>query len=185
MNSGSRNQGGCGGVGLIILLIILGVSYCRDNKGKPGKPYNHAERNYEKRQSFVQPEQPRPSSGLYENFAARTCAAPLRIETTSGDGDYFVKLVDQLGGGSVLTVYVRDGSSVSLTVPLGTFEIRYACGKKWFGTRYLFGPETGYSKADKLFKFEETPEGYSGYTVKLIRVPYGNLRTSQIGADGF
>ena len=36
---------------------------------------------------------------------------------------------------------------LELKVPLGTFEIRYASGKQWYGYNYLFGDDTSYSKA--------------------------------------
>lgn len=137
------------------------------------------------RVAFTQPEMDTPFNGAYENYSRRECLAPLRIEASYGESNYFVKLVDKRSNESVFSVFVHGGRTVEVDVPLGTYEMRYAAGEKWYGMTYLFGPATGYSKADAVFTFSQNSEGYSGYTVQLKRVPHGNLRTSQISADNF
>lgn len=84
-----------------------------------------------------------------------------------------------------MTVFVRGGATVEVEVPLGQFEIRYASGENWYGPQYLFGPDTGYSKAEEVFQF--TNDGYqiSGYTITLYSVAGGNLRTSRISGNSF
>ena len=76
--------------------------------------------------------------------------------------------------------FIRSGGVVDIDVPVGTYEIKYATGRQWYGTSYLFGPETVYSKADSTFTFSFDGYQYSGYTVELIMQQNGNLRTSGI-----
>lgn len=84
-----------------------------------------------------------------------------------------------------MTVFVRSGMTANVDVPLGNYEFRYAAGDTWYGYEHLFGPATGYSKADKLFDFRDTGYEVSGYTVTLYKVPNGNLHTSSIRANEF
>jgi hypothetical protein len=70
-------------------------------------------------------------------------------------------------------------------VPLGTYELRYASGKRWYGTQCLFGRQTVYSKAEKLFSFHVEDNRVVGYTIELILQAGGNLQTSQISREEF
>jgi hypothetical protein len=109
--------------------------------------------------------------------------APLSIITKPGL-NYFVKLVappDRI----IMTMFIRGGDTLHTKVPLGTFEIRYAAGRKWYGEDCRFGNETAYSKADRSFQFTSNDQGYSGYTVELIMQTSGNLPVSAISRDQF
>ena len=109
--------------------------------------------------------------------------APLTIQTSPGFG-YYIKLV-RSSGETEMTIYVKGGEYFKTTVPLGRYEMRYASGKTWYGARHLFGPKTTYSKADTIFEFTRTFEGYRGYNVRLIRQAGGNLPTRRIKAVQF
>lgn len=108
---------------------------------------------------------------------------PFLLKTRAGN-NYYVKLVD-LAGQLVMTVYAEGGSDLEVGVPLGTFEIRYASGKTWYGTKLLFGPETLYAKADKQFRFYSDGIRYSGHKVELIPQLSGNLRTVPLSPNEF
>jgi hypothetical protein len=84
-----------------------------------------------------------------------------------------------------MEVFVRGGTTVEIEVPLGTYQLKYASGKNWYGTTHLFGPETAYNKADTPFRFYIEGQRISGYTVTLYRVQDGNLRTSQLNPKDF
>ncbi len=70
-------------------------------------------------------------------------------------------------------------------VPLGSYELKYATGKTWYGLDYLFGPNTSYYKADDVFRFSKTGDGVSGWTVELFQQVGGNLETKKISEDDF
>lgn len=112
----------------------------------------------------------------------------------SGDANSFGKLAYPSSTSPVMTLFVRAGKTAQMAVPLGTFEIRYATGNVWYGRQRLFGNETRYNKADKLFKFEQTTRSQSDgsirtstsiWVVMLYTVADGNLRTTRVGRDQF
>lgn len=109
--------------------------------------------------------------------------APLGIRTSAGS-NYYIKLVNH-SGEPQMTFFVRGGQYFETLVPLGTYQLRYASGKTWYGEKHRFGPETNYSKADTIFHFRLEGNRYSGYSVELIRQPNGNLPTSRISPDDF
>lgn len=130
--------------------------------------------------AFSQPPKPLPQTG--DNTASFVNGvAPLRIKTSPNGGyHYFVKLVSTTGHQELGSYFIRSGEILEIEVPVGTYEIKYASGKQWYGTGYLFGPETAYSKADSLFAFNFDGYKYNGYTIELIMQRNGNLRTSGI-----
>jgi len=84
-----------------------------------------------------------------------------------------------------LTVFVYGGQSAKIDVPLGSFELKYATGDTWYGTKDLFGPNTACSKADKRFDFKRTGNQVSGHSVELYLQVDGNLETAPISLSEF
>lgn len=111
--------------------------------------------------------------------------APLRIKTPAGTESYFVKLISTSSGKVVMTFYIRSGQTFDTEVPLGSYRIKYATGDIWYGESHLFGPETKYSEAEKVFQFALNGNEISGYTVELIRQRGGNLQTKTIAPSQF
>jgi hypothetical protein len=134
--------------------------------------------------AFNQPEQATPYNGETKIFTYDDRVAPLKINTSYGL-NYVVKLKDAYTKKPIMTIFVRGGVDIETKVPLGTYEITYASGSKWYGYDYLFGPETGYSKADEVFSFRNTGYQINGYTITLQRVSNGNLREVHIGKSDF
>lgn len=130
--------------------------------------------------AFSQSSQTLPQTG--DNTASFiNGVAPLRIKTSSNGGyHYFVKIVNTASHQELGSYFIRSGEMLEIKVPVGTYEIKYASGKQWYGTGYLFGPKTAYSKADSIFSFNFDGYQYSGYTIELIMQQNGNLRTSGI-----
>ena len=128
---------------------------------------------------------PQPvTPGLLYDWSGQEAVAPLSIVTSAGR-DYYVKLVYAGTNDAVIGLYVLGGVTQDITVPLGTYEMRYASGTTWYGYTDLFGPETAYAKADTTFDFREETDGYTGYTVELILQEGGNLNTLSIGPEQF
>jgi hypothetical protein len=108
---------------------------------------------------------------------------PLRIVTQRGESHYFLKVVDWHTEQIIKTFFVYAGQSHETVVPVGSYRVKYASGKRWYGEKDLFGPETSYVQPDKQFDFAQMSAGYSGYTVELIPQEYGNLRSEAISPD--
>jgi len=133
--------------------------------------------------------QPVPPSGVMYTYGSvggpsRRLEAPFKIVAAQGS-HFFLKLVDVATRQPAMSVFVRSGETVEVEAPLGTFEVRYASGDTWFGDELLFGSETAYSKADKLFTFEIVGSQVRGFTITLYKVAHGNLSTSRIRASEF
>ena len=125
-------------------------------------------------------QQSRPYSGLLYG-GSNYYTSPLQIKTPNyGGEDYFVKLVNKSTGRSV-GIFVRNGATVDVEVPDGTYSVRYATGSQWYGTRFLFGLKAHYSRAGQDFTFRNG----SGYTLTLQKVAHGNLHTSPMNASDF
>ena len=110
---------------------------------------------------------------------------PLAIVTRDEGIHYLVKLVDANSGLFVLKVFVRSGETAELDVPIGTYIIKYAAGKTWYGEGRLFGPGTIYAKADRTFNFAKRDRTVEGHKIELWVRPGGNLRTVGIRPEEF
>jgi len=125
-----------------------------------------------------------PQSGDVRLFTNDECIAPFEIRAGQGS-HYLVKLVRAYNDTSVLTVFVRSGTTVNIDVPLGNYEVRYAAGNTWYGYDSLFGPETSYNKANETFNFEIEGNQVSGFTITLYTVANGNLSMKKINPQDF
>ena len=142
------------------------------------RPLNASDEPFVK-QVLAQYQQDRPSSGLL--YGGNYYGSPFQVKTpTYSSDDYFIKLVNTSSGNSV-GIYVRGGDSTEVSVPDGTYSVRYATGKKWHGTRLLFGLDAHFSKANQTFTFSN---GH-GYTLTLQKIVNGNLHTSSMPAQDF
>ena len=109
---------------------------------------------------------------------------PLEI-VTRGENNYLVKLRDYYTGNEVMSFYVRGGETANVEVPVGTYELSYACGPTWYGIEHLFGEETRCAKADDIFSFEIDGEYVTGWTVELYLQADGNLSTEYMDIADF
>jgi hypothetical protein len=164
----------------VAFLLFIGYSIFVAEPENKGLPPSATTTSQQPVPVFNQPEQPLPQSGS-NNANFYDGVAPLKIRTSSTGGyHYFVKIVNLLNNQPIGAYFIRSGGTIDIKIPLGTYEIRYASGAKWYGLDYLFGPDTTYSKADSTFDFSFDGYQYSGYTIELIMQQNGNLRTSGI-----
>jgi hypothetical protein len=142
--------------------------------------------NYPKESSSVElpPEKPIPATGAIKNFTRKKRIAPFGIQASTGK-HFFLKLTDTSNGKAVMAVFVRSGTTVNVDVPLGTYDIKYASGDKWYGYKYLFGPNTTYEKADRTLTFQILNNQIEGYTITLYQVANGNLSTTTLAPEEF
>jgi len=134
------------------------------------------------------PEAPLPRNGEVVRFISDIPKAGLKIDNLRGDHT-LIKLVNIYTGAPAMTVFVQAGAFAEVKVPIGSYEVRYASGDKWYGKEHLFGPTTAYSKADENFRFSEevTSTGYTTdvWSITLYKVQNGNLSTSTIDSSQF
>ncbi len=130
------------------------------------------------------PEYPIPETGVVHKQTNDRPSAPLRV-IANDTNHHLLKLIDSYTGEEVLSLFVRSGTTAEVQVPFGVYEARYASGQKWYGYTYLFGPETTYSKADKILRFETTGTRIEGYTMTLHQSTQGNLQTRSMKPEEF
>lgn len=126
---------------------------------------------------------PYPENGTILADSGLSRVAPLEIKTAEGLA-YYVKLCD-MSGNEVLGFFVGPNTSVEVSAPLGTYELRYACGTAWYGTTPKFGESTQYYKIDTLLDFTDDGTYYNGHTITMYSVPGGNLNTESIDPEDF
>lgn len=133
-------------------------------------------------------EQSLPYNGAVTNNLPGERIAGLKVNT-KGESHYLVKLAPFYSTSSRMAIFIRAGQSIDIKVPLGTYEFRFASGKKWYGYDKLFGHDTRYSKGEGLMEFTKTAtaKGYriKGHKVTLYAVAGGNYHTKKIDPSEF
>ena len=177
--------------GFAALALFVGIIAVILDQFDEGRPASSGGQNVSSpaQAAFNKPAIKTPANGTVRRFLTSATFlseddAPLEIRTSAGS-NYLVKLEDTGTQENILDVFIRGGSTVRIQVPLGTYLLKYATGKTWYGYKYYFGPDTGYSKADSIFNFYKEGNQVRGYTVTLYRVTNGNLRTSNLSPDKF
>ena len=100
------------------------------------------------------------------------------IKSSSGESCY-IKLKGS-SGVDVFSFFVRAGCSVTVSVPSGYYYVYFSYGKEWYGTEYLFGPNTTYAKDDELLDFKNYTWEYT-----LEPVYNGNFSETPVDEDEF
>jgi len=110
------------------------------------------------------------------------CLARFKVTSSAESPPCLIKLVDVSDESNFVTAFVNPGETVSILVPLGSYEMSCAAGIIWYGVEYLFGPRTLYTKADKIYDFKEGPSGrIDGWSIDMTPRTEGNLQMDDIG----
>jgi hypothetical protein len=142
---------------------------------------------------FSEPQQPLPENGIIfmSDYldSYQGIKAPLKVATRASDGNYVIKVEDWNTHNVVFYAYIRAGSTAEYELPLGSYRLKFATGRKWYGLDYLFGPETSYSYVPKemMFTADTTTVGINthGHSLELIPQVGGNLKTPKMKADNW
>ncbi len=101
--------------------------------------------------------------------------------TIHGSDSYncYVKLKSTIGN-DVFSFFVRAGKSVTVSVPSDYYYVYFSYGKDWYGTKYIFGPNTTYSKDDEICDFKNYTWEYTLYSSYD-----GNFTETPVSAEEF
>lgn len=133
---------------------------------------------------YVPPPVDLPRNGIYQVYTTKERIAPFKFITPAGL-NFYIKIVDYYSGYTAMTVFVRSNSSVEVKVPIGSYQLKYACGDQWYGEDYLFGDYTSYNQALDVFNFIETDYSITSWEVTLYNVVGGNMETTPIDESDF
>ena len=90
------------------------------------------------------------------------------------NGDILLDFVLVLSNGAeTLSAFIKGGSTFVEHVPIGKYELKYAVGDTWYGTRWFFGPKTVFMKMDQVFEFKIQNNEIAGYRLDLYLQPTG------------
>ena len=123
---------------------------------------------------------PLPANGHVFYKKSGQLIAPLEVTTKHQKYHYYVKVSDINNNKVVQTLFLRSGGIVKTKLPLGSYVLKYATGETWYGEEKLFGKDTQYNKAEKVFNFSRKNDRISGYRIELILQKDGNLSTRKI-----
>jgi hypothetical protein len=127
---------------------------------------------------------PLPRNGTF-NKKYHKGLAPLTITTRNDGRHYYLKLLNVSNGSETLTAFMKSGSTLAEHVPIGKYELKYAVGKVWYGTRWLFGPETVFKNMDRVFEFKIQNNEIAGYRLELYLEATGHADTRKKYAFDF
>ena len=130
------------------------------------------------------PEYALPMNGICTLEVRSYPMSSLEVHASASD-NYYIKLEDTTTKRTVLTFFLRAGSTVEVEVPLGNYVFKYASGTKWYGFKHLFGPSTSYNIADTNLNFNLEGNQIVGHTITLYKVTDGNLKTKSISEEEF
>jgi len=109
----------------------------------------------------------------------------LKIRTKTENNNYYIKLIDLQNNQETLSAFIKSGSTLSVHIPFGVYEVKYAAGHNWYGSEYLFGSSTSYGKLPALIVLTEKENQIGGLNIELIPSQYGKLTTEIISEFDF
>lgn len=125
-----------------------------------------------------------PETGiLRKNFSE--AAGQLKIGTQTESNNYFIKFVEQATGQETASAFIRSGSALSMHLPPGGYELRYAAGRNWYGWEYLFGTSTSYGRLPQPIVVAHKPHPLDARAIELIPAQHGRLAMDIISEYDF
>lgn len=178
--------------GALLLLSVIAWAFAGQHPDRfPGRtttPVNGVEgvvNNVVQSQNIHgQPLMPLPDNGAIRMFTVLERIAPFKI-SAGPSGHNLIKLLNSSSKKEVMTIFVRSGQTTEVKVPLGSYEIRIASGRDWYGYLNGFGRAGSYSKSDQLFVFNTEGDYVRGHSISLSEALNGNMRIQEISADEF
>lgn len=106
-------------------------------------------------------------SSVYTDNSTRIKEIPFEIKTDGSENSYFIKLEDYNTKETIMTLFIVSGKSFKPLVPMGSYTIKFAKGRDWYGIEKLFGKGTSYFTSDKVFEFTRDGKAANGAPLGL------------------
>jgi hypothetical protein len=128
------------------------------------------------------PEQPLPENGDgVFRFDRIETTSSLCIVPKPGPWHIVVKVENRTDRQLACWFMIRAGQSAETAIPPGTYRLKLAYGKRWYGEKHLFGPDASYSA---IVNEIDIPANTS-QTLHLTPTAAGTLRENRIGPRDF
>lgn len=171
-------------VGLLFLGVVTFIGY-RKLTYTPTKPLPGAEEVVAEARRPVwnlPPEQSLPDNG-YGVFAFEPSTADSRLSIVprGEQGHVVLKVEGADDARLVCWIFIRQGQSAETPIPSGTYRLKLACGKSWYGEEHLFGPGASYSAITTEIKIPTQTD----YTIDLHPSKKGTLKETTLRPQDF
>jgi len=128
------------------------------------------------------PEQSLPDNGHgVFAFDQSTTDSRLRIVPRGGQGHVVLKAEGAGDANLVCWIFIRQGESAEIPIPSGSYRLKLACGKSWYGEEHLFGPGASYSAISTEIKIPTR----TVYTIDLHPSKQGSLKERPLRPQDF
>jgi|GEM_PF-1151753 len=97
----------------------------------------------------------------------------------------WLKLIRVSDEAEVLSVFIRSGDTVVVTVPKGTYRAKVASGQIWFGESTRFGPQTQYFRVSAPLDFNVEGGQLLGQELTLMGPRDANRTAAELDAGDF
>jgi hypothetical protein len=114
-------------------------------------------------------------------FNRGSTSSTLKIIPSQGTENLVIKLEDTSTNKESCWFLIVKGHSYKTPIPPGSYIIKLAMGKSWYGDKYLFGTHGSYSKIDQKITIPE----FTNYTIELNPGLLGTLTQQKIEANEF
>ena len=122
-----------------------------------------------------------PRTQILRGASNSKTGIPLKIYTPAKYDSHYIKINDASTGDTYMTIYIREGDSITVYLPVGYYRIRYATGKKWYGFDELFGPDGDYLTFNETIPIKKDTK----YTLTLYQISDSNLTTKSLSQEDF
>lgn len=171
----------------IILILIISLVNCDgSDTGTSSTTNNSNSSTYSEESSdysdpyegLVEQEMPENEHKFVNTFGDNR---PSQIIVENPTDYAYVMKFEDASGKTVFSFFVRPQSTTPMYMGLGTYYLKWAAGKTWYGEEDLFGPDTVYQKDPETWPFESGKY----WTLTMQPVSNGNVHSNSIDADDF
>lgn len=171
----------------IILILIFALGDCdgstpssssSTSDSSSSSSYEDTYDDYDPYANLVEQEMPE-NEHKFVNIFGDNRPSQIIVENPT-DYAYVMKFEDA-SGETVFSFFVRPQSTTPMYMGIGTYYLKWAAGKTWYGEKDLFGPDTVYQKDPESWPFESGKY----WTLTMQPVTNGNVHSNSIDADDF
>jgi len=123
---------------------------------------------------------PATGEGVFQ-FDRQAADSKLHIVPRGEQGHIVLKVEDAIDAKLVCWFFIRQGESSEIPIPSGSYHLKLASGKRWYGENGLFGPDAAYSAVTSDINVPVR----TAYTIDLHPSTAGTLREKRLSAKDF
>jgi len=182
-------SGGKGCVVLVAAVAVIAVigHFANESSNKSTKPSKRPTRTASTAAPVApqKPSLPLPATGQLSGWYFDEIQAPFQVDARGVSTATYLKLVDVSGERPDAIYFLRAGEVLDTQVPPGSYRLRMASGRSWYGEKDLFGPGTSYSEAATVLRFRLAGNQLEGHGIQLEEQIGGNLAKRTLSPEEF